>query len=57
MATINTIGGETLAQVVQRGSGGPLPGNIQGHVGRGSEQPNLVKDIAAHSRGIGLDNL
>jgi len=32
-------GGETLAWVVQRGGRCPIPGNIRGQVGRGSEQP------------------
>jgi len=50
-------GGETLEQVAQRGSGGPTRGNIQGQVGRGSEQPGLVEDIPARCRGIGLDDL
>jgi len=40
-----------------RGSGGPIPGNIQGQVGRGSEQPGLVEDVPAHCRGVGLDDL
>jgi len=46
-------GGETLAQVAQRSSGGPIPGNIQGQVGWGSEQPGLVEDVPAHGRGQG----
>jgi len=50
-------GGETLAQVAQRGSGGPIPGNTQGQIGWGSEQPGLVEDVPAHCRGIGLDDL
>ena len=33
-------GGETLAQVAQRSCRCPIPGNIQGQVGRGSEQPD-----------------
>jgi len=39
--------------------GGPCPtsGNIQGQVGRGSEQPGLVEDVPAHCRGVGLDDL
>jgi len=48
---------ETLEQVAQRGSGGPIPGNIQGQVGWGSEQPDLVEDISAHCREVGLDDL
>ena len=47
-------GGETLAQVAQRGSD-PIPGNIQGQVGQGSEQPDLVEDVPAHCRGAGLE--
>jgi len=50
-------GGETLAQVAQRGSGGPVPGNVQGQVGWGSEQPGLVEDVPACCRGVGLDDL
>ncbi|KAK4829983.1 hypothetical protein QYF61_008114 [Mycteria americana] len=38
-------GGETLVQVAQRGGRCPIPGNIQGQVGRGSEQPDLVEDV------------
>jgi len=49
--------GEALAQVAQRGSGGPIPGNIQGQVGWGSEQPGLVEDVPAHCRGAELDDL
>jgi len=48
---------ETLAQVAQRGGGCPLPGNIQGQVGQGSEQPGLVEDGPAHCRAIGSDDL
>jgi len=50
-------GGETLQRAAQRGSGGPVPGNIQGQVGRGSEQPDPVKDVPAHCSGLGLDDL
>ena len=49
--------GETLEEIAQRGSGGPIPGNIQGQVGRGSEQPDLVDDVHVPYRGIGLDDL
>jgi len=34
-----------------------IPRNIQGQVGKGSEQPDLVEDIPAHCTGIGLDDL
>ena len=35
----------------------PIPGNIQGQVGRGSEHPDLVEDVPAHCREVGLDDL
>jgi len=35
----------------------PLPGNIQGQIGQGSEQPGLVEDIPVHCRGAGLHDL
>ena len=34
-----------------------MPGNIQGQVGRGSEQPDPVEDVPAHCRVVGLDDL
>jgi len=46
-----------LAQVAQRGNGGPILGDIQGQVGRRSEQPGLVEDVPAQCRGVGLDEL
>ena len=49
--------GETLEQVAPGGCRCPIPGNIQGQVGRGSEQPHLVEDVPAHCRGVGLDDL
>jgi len=50
-------GGETLAHVVQRGGRCPNPGNIQGRVGWRSGQPDLVEDVPAHCREVGLDDL
>jgi len=44
-------GGETLAQVAQKGGGFPIPGNVQGQVRQGSEQPDPVEDVPAHCRG------
>jgi len=44
------VGGEALAQVAQRG-------NIQGQVGQGPEQPDLVVDVSARGREVGLDGL
>jgi len=46
-----------LAQVAQRGGICPIPANIQGHAGWGSEQPDLVEDVPAYCRGVGLDDL
>ena len=46
-------GGETPAQVAQRGDRCPIPGNIQGQVGLGSEQPDPVEDVPARCRGVG----
>jgi len=50
-------GGETLERVAQRGSEGPIPGNIQAQVGGGSEQPGLVEDVPAYCKGLGLGDL
>jgi len=47
-----TEGGEVLARVAQRGGGCPIPGNVQGHVGWGSERPDPVEDVPAHGRGV-----
>ena len=49
--------GETLEQVSQNGGRCPIPGNIQGQVGRGSEQRDLVENVPAHCRGVGLEDL
>jgi len=35
----------------------PIPGNIQGQVGRGSEQPGRVEEVPAHCREAGQDGL
>ena len=43
-------GGETLTQVAQRGGRCPVPGNVPGQAGRGSEQPDRVGDVPAHCR-------
>jgi len=50
-------GGETIEQVAQRDGRCPIPGNIQGQAGSGSEQPDLVEDVSAHGTGVGLDDL
>jgi len=40
-----------LEQVAQIGGRCPIPGNIEGQVGRGSEQLDLVIDVPACCRG------
>jgi len=37
--------GEALAQAAQRGCGCPMPGGVQGQVGWGPGQPDLVPDV------------
>ena len=44
-------------QAGRRGGWCPIPRNIQGQAGRGSEQPDPVEDVPAHCRGVGLDDL
>jgi len=46
-----------VERVAQRGSGGPMPGNIQDQAGQGSEQPDLVSGVPARCGGVGLDDL
>ncbi|KAK4806702.1 hypothetical protein QYF61_027703, partial [Mycteria americana] len=41
-------GGETLEEVAQSSGRCPIPGYIQGQVGGGSEQPDLIKDVPAY---------
>ena len=50
-------GGEALAQVSQSSCGCPLPGSVQGQVGRDFEQPGLVEGVPAHGEGLELDDL
>lgn len=35
----------------------PIHGDIQDHAGQGSEQPDLVEDVPAYHRGVGLVDL
>ena len=37
--------------------GYPIPGNTQGQVGRGSEQPDLAVGVPVHCREVGPDDL
>lgn len=46
-----------MEQVAQRGGRRPVPGDIQGQVGQGSEQRGLVEDVPIYSRGVGLHDL
>ena len=48
-------GSETQEQVTQRGGGCPIPGDIQGQAGQGSEQPALAGGVPVHCRGVGPD--
>ena len=45
-----------MERVAQRGSGGPIPGNIQDQIGQGSEKPDLVSGVPALRRGVGVDD-
>lgn len=51
------MSGETLGQIDQRGGRCPIPRNIQGQIGQGSEQPDSVEDLPAYFRGLGLDHI
>jgi len=46
-------GGKALEQVAQRSCGCPLPGSVQGQVGLGSEELDLVEEFPAHGRQVG----
>lgn len=50
-------GAEALAQVVQRGGGCHISGNIQLRVGQASKHPDQVGEVPAHCRRVGLGNL
>ena len=50
-------GGEALAQAAQRSCGCPLPGRVQGQVGRSSEHPGLGKGVPARGRAVEQDGL
>lgn len=41
-------GGETLKKIAQRSYGYPVPGTVQGLVGWGFVQPDVVEDVPAH---------
>jgi len=50
-------GGEALEQIAQRGGGCPVPGDIQGQAGSGSEQAVLAVGAPVHCREVGLDDI
>ena len=43
--------------LVQRGGGCPIPRDIQGQAGQGSEQPDLAVRVPVHCKGVGLEDL
>ena len=48
---------EVQEQVAQRGGGCPIPEDIQGQAGWGSEQLDGAVGVTAHCKGVGLDDL
>ena len=48
---------EVLAQAAHRSCGCPIPGDIQGQVGWGPGQPDLVVGNAVQGRGLELEIL
>jgi len=48
---------EVLAQVAQRGSGCPVPGDIQGQAGWDSEHPDRAVGVPVHCRAVEPDGL
>ena len=50
-------GGDALEQVAQRSCGCPIIGSVQSLVGQRFEQPDLVQDVPAQGREVGLDDL
>ena len=50
-------GGDALEQVAQEGYGCPIPGGIQGQVGWGPGQPDLVGGNQPVAGGLELDGL
>ena len=44
--------GERLEQVAQRSCGCAIIGRVQGELGRGFEQRDVVKDVPVHGRRV-----
>ena len=51
------MSGEALKNVAQRCGGSAVPAGIEGHVGRGSEHPDLAVGVLVLCRGVGLHDL
>jgi len=49
---LHSKAGETLVHVAQRSCGCPIPGNVQGQVGWGFEQPGLMEGVPTHGRTV-----
>ena len=49
--------GEALAQVAQGGGRNPVPGDIQGQAGQGSEQSDGAAHVSVHCRGVEPDGI
>lgn len=47
--------GVLLMRVVQHSHRSPFPGNIQGQVGQGSEQVDLLQVVLAHCKVVGVN--
>jgi len=52
-----SVSGEALKNVAQRCGGSAVPAGIEGHVGRGSEHPDLAVGVPVLCRGVGLHDL
>jgi len=46
-----------VEQVAQTGGGYTISGGIQGHVGQGSEQPDVAVGVPVNCTGVGLGDL
>lgn len=57
IVALHNKGGDTLEWVDQRSCGCPISGSVEGRVGQGFEQPDLVEGIPVHSMEVGLDDL
>lgn len=51
-SSVSKCNGEALEQVLQKSYGCPIPGDVHGQAGCGSEHPGLVKHVPAHGQEI-----